>query len=411
MRQDSTGGTLQEGETIAVVIVAAGRGTRAGGGTPKQYRRLCGKPVLARTLEVFASALPGAILQCVIHPDDRSLYDTTLAEARLSGCKLAEPVSGGNTRQASVLAGLEAIYRINREENIVLIHDSARCLSSTGLIQEIARQAAVSGAAIPGYPIPDALKRVDDGMKISGAVGREGLYAVQTPQGFAFEAILDAHRRAAAAGLTDFADDAAVAEWAGRKVHIVLSSTSNLKLTTAEDFALAEKLIMAVLGDIRVGTGFDVHAFADGDSVWLGGVRIPHSQSLSGHSDADVALHALTDAVLGAIGDGDIGSHFPPSDPQWKGASSDRFLQHAVHLLHNLGGQLAHMDVTIVCEAPRIGPHREAIRSSIARIAGIDPGRVSVKATTTERLGFTGRKEGIAAQAVATVRLPVRSAD
>lgn len=260
---------------------------------------------------------------------------------------------------------------------------------------------------MPALPVTDALKRTAPDGTIAGSVERNGLVAVQTPQAFYLDAISQAHSRAAAAGLNDFPDDAAVAEWAGLTVFTIPGEDANIKLTNPSDFATAESMLLNALPDIRTGSGFDVHAFAEGEGVWLGGVRIAHTHRLAGHSDADVALHALTDAVLGAIAAGDIGQHFPPTDPQWKNAASDRFLRHAIDLVEARGGLVSHLDVTIICEAPRIGPHRDAIRTSIASIARLDPGRVSVKATTTEKLGFTGRREGIAAQAVATVRLPL----
>ncbi len=235
---------------------------------------------------------------------------------------------------------------------------------------------------------------------------RARLRAVQTPQAFRFGLILAAHRRAAAAGLTDLTDDAAVAEWAGHKVNVFAGETSNMKITDAQDLALAEARLLGRLADIRTGQGYDVHAFGPGDHIWLGGLKIPHERGLMGHSDADVLLHAITDALLGALAEGDIGSHFPPSDPQWRGAPSKIFLEAAAAKVRARGGVVAHLDATIVCEAPKIGPHRDAIRESIAKIAGISPDRVALKATTSEGLGFTGRNEGIAALALATIRLP-----
>jgi 2-C-methyl-D-erythritol 4-phosphate cytidylyltransferase/2-C-methyl-D-erythritol 2,4-cyclodiphosphate synthase len=395
---------LDISDQFAVVIVAGGRGLRAGGGHPKQYRQLGGRPVLTRTIEIFLRALPDAPLVCAIHPDDRPPYHEAVRQVRLPAHNLLPPVHGGASRQASVLAGLKALNENRNRKKYVLIHDSARCISSIDLIHSAALEALASGAAVPGYAIPDALKQAGSDKAISGEISRDGVFAVQTPQAFDLALILDAHRKAANAGRDDFPDDAAVAQWAGHRVTLSPGDPANLKLTTAADFVLAERLLMSSLPDIRTGTGFDVHAFADGDGVWLCGVRIPHTRTLSGHSDADVALHALTDALLGAIADGDIGSHFPPSDPQWKGASSDR---HAVSLVARRGGEISHLDVTIICEAPKVGPHRDAMRASIARIIGLPLDRISVKATTTERLGFTGRQEGIAAQAAATVRLPM----
>lgn len=390
-----------------VLLVAAGRGLRAGGGTPKQYRMLAGRMVLAWTIDAFASAMPGVEIVCVIHPDDRALYDQTVSQSRAGGAVLLEPVAGGHSRQESVRLGLNFIHNINKDEKIVLIHDSVRLNISNTLISELVAQARLNGAAVPGFPIPDAIKQADRAGQISGSASRNGLYVVQTPQVFDLDLIHAAHEQAAKTGHYELDDDAAVAQLAGHAVQIVPGEVTNIKLTTAADFALAETLLMNQLSDIRTGQGFDVHAFTDGDAVLLGGILIPHDRRLSGHSDADVVLHALTDAVLGAIADGDIGAHFPPSDPKWKGAPSDQFLRHASELVAGKRGIISHLDVTIIAEAPKIGPHREAMRAAIAEIAGISSDRVSVKATTTERLGFTGRREGIAAQAVATVRLPM----
>jgi 2-C-methyl-D-erythritol 4-phosphate cytidylyltransferase/2-C-methyl-D-erythritol 2,4-cyclodiphosphate synthase len=288
----------------------------------------------------------------------------------------------------------------------VLVHDAARPFCSTELVSRAIAACEKTGAAIPALEVTDTIKRVDAEGLVAGTVDRAELRAVQTPQAFAFDALLKAHRKAAAAGREDFTDDAALIEWAGHKVAVFAGESGNVKLTTEEDFAKAEARRIASLTDLRLGNGFDVHAFGDGDHVWLGGLKIPHDRGLTGHSDADVALHAIVDAILGAIADGDIGKHFPPNDPRWKGASSDQFLKFAVERVARRGGRVAHIDVTIVCEAPRIGPHRDAIRKRIAEIAEISVERVAVKATTSEELGFTGRKEGIVAMATATVRLP-----
>lgn len=319
------------------------------------------------------------------------------------GLKIMPPVFGGATRQASVRAGLEALAA--QRPDIVLIHDAARPFASPALVARAIAAAQASGAAIPALAIPDTVKTIEAG-RVTGTIDRNQLRLVQTPQAFAFEKLIEAHRRAAAAGRDDFSDDAALAEWAGLAVTVFEGETGNIKLTTAEDFSRAEAQKLAALSDIRTGTGFDVHAFADGDHVMLCGVRIPHDRGVTGHSDADVGLHALVDAILGALADGDIGQHFPPNDPQWKGASSDQFLAFAVERVRQRGGLIAHLDVTIVCEAPKIGPHRDAMRARMAEIAGIDIGRVGLKATTSEALGFTGRREGIVAMASATVRLP-----
>jgi 2-C-methyl-D-erythritol 4-phosphate cytidylyltransferase/2-C-methyl-D-erythritol 2,4-cyclodiphosphate synthase len=291
----------------------------------------------------------------------------------------------------------------------VLVHDAARPFTSPALVSRAiaaAGQGAGHGAAIPGVAMTDTIKEVDAGGAVVRTLDRARLRGIQTPQAFAFDALLAAHRKAAAAGREDFTDDAALAEWAGMTVGVFEGEAGNIKLTTADDFAQAEMRAMAALGDIRTGNGYDVHAFADGDHVWLGGVKIAHDRGVTGHSDADVGLHALVDAILGALADGDIGVHFPPSDPQWKGASSDRFLKFAVERVAERGGRIAHLDLTVVCEAPKVGPHRDAMRARIAEIAGITIDRVGVKATTSEQLGFTGRREGLVAMATATVRLP-----
>lgn len=384
---------------VAAVVVAAGRGFRAGAAMPKQYRMLAGEPVIRPSLRLMARHPRVDLVQPVIHPDDAALYETAA-----TGLPLCAPALGGATRQASVLAGLEALAP--HTPGLVLVHDAARPFASPALVDRAIDAAAASGAAIPGVAVTDTIKQVDGAQHITGTPDRVLLRAVQTPQAFAFPALLDAHRRAAAAGRTDFSDDAAVAEWAGMSVSVFEGEPENIKLTTPDDFRRAELEQWAALADLRTGQGFDVHAFGDGDHVMLGGVRIAHPRGLSGHSDADVGLHALVDALLGALADGDIGSHFPPSDPQWRGASSDRFLAFAAERVRARGGRIAHLDLTFICESPKIGPHRDAIRARIAEIAGVSPGRVAVKATTSEKLGFTGRGEGIAALATATVRLP-----
>ncbi len=383
---------------VAAIVVAGGRGVRAGGELPKQYRTIGGVPVLRRSLLGFTSHPEIQLVQPVIHPDDDRLF-----QAAADALPVRTPVHGGATRQASVFAGLEALAADAPE--IVLVHDAARPFASAALISR-AIAAGRAGAAIPGLPVSDTVKAVDATGRVVETLDRARLRTVQTPQAFAYSALLAAHRKARAAGRDDFTDDAALAEWAGMAVGVFAGEAGNAKLTTAEDFSRAERESLAALGDVRTGLGYDVHAFTAGDHVMLGGVRIPHDCGVAGHSDADVALHALVDAILGALADGDIGMHFPPSDPQWRGASSDRFLAFAVERVRQRGGLIAHLDVAIVCEAPRIGPHREAIRARIAAIAGIAPDRVGLKATTSEKLGFTGRREGLAAYATATVRLP-----
>ena len=389
-------------KSVAVLVVAAGRGSRVGGDVPKQYRLLGGRTVLARTLALFDAHPAVDRILVAIGPDDGPLFR---ASAEGIG-KLAGTVVGGRTRQASCLAGIRALAA--DEPDILLIHDAARPFASADLVDRAIAAARLHGAAVPGLAVTDTVKRIDADGRVVDTPDRALLRSVQTPQAFRFDLIEAAHRRAAAAGIETLTDDGAVVEWAGHPLFIFEGETSNMKLTTEADFKRAEQAAspLAALGDVRNGTGFDVHAFTEGDHVWLNGIRIAHERALKGHSDADVGLHALTDAILGAIGDGDIGSHFPPSDPQWKGASSDRFLAHAAALVARRGGAIAHLDVTILCEAPKVGPHREAMRARIAEIAGLPVDRVGVKATTTESLGFTGRREGIAAMASATVRLP-----
>jgi len=384
---------------VAAVVVAAGRGLRVGGDRPKQYRQILGEPVIRPSLAALAAHGDISLVQPVVHPDDAALY-----QAAVAGLDLLPPVPGGATRQASVRAGLEALAA--RRPDLVLVHDAARPFASQALITRAIGAARASGAAVPVLPVADTVKTVDAAGAVTGTIDRAQLRTVQTPQAFSFAALLDAHRRAQTAGRDDFTDDAALAEWAGLKVSTFEGEAGNVKLTTTDDFTRAEATKLAGLSDVRTGFGFDVHQFGDGDHVMLGGVRIAHSRGLSGHSDADIVLHALVDAILGALADGDIGVHFPPSDPQWRGASSDRFLAFAIDRLRGRGGRIAHLDVTVVCEAPRIGPHRDAIRARIAEIAGVPIERVGVKATTSEKMGFTGRGEGMAAFANATVRLP-----
>lgn len=384
---------------VGVVLVAAGRGMRAGAGLPKQYRPLGGRPVLARTLAAFVDALPGARIVTVIHSDDQELF-----EAASAGLPAQRWTPGGASRQQSVLAGLRALD--GAQPAVVLIHDAARPFASVDLIRACVAGARAHGAVVPAAPVVDALNRYGPDGALLDDIDRSDVRAVQTPQAFAYALIRDAHERAAVAGVDALADDGAAARWAGHAVRAVAGDPANLKLTTPEDFALAEARLLTQLADVRTGLGYDVHAFGPGDHIWLGGLQIPHDAGLVGHSDADVLLHALTDAILGAIADGDIGAHFPPSDPRWKGASSDQFLADAMARVAARGGMVAHLDAVIICEAPKIGPHREAIRARVAEIAGLEIGRVAIKATTSEKLGFTGRREGIAVQALATVRLP-----
>ena len=386
---------------MAAVVLAAGRGLRVGGDMPKQYRQVAGEPVIRASLVAFLRHQDVARVQPVIQCEDLPLF-----QAATAGLNLLPAVQGGATRQASVRAGLEALS--DTKPDIVLVHDAARPFLSSALISRAIAAATKTGAAIPALPVTDTIKRVEADGRVAETLDRTALRSVQTPQAFRFSVLLEAHRRAAAAGRDDFTDDAALAEWAGLPVTVFAGEAGNMKLTSAEDFAQAETAQLTSLTDVRTGNGFDVHAFTEGDHVWLGGIRIPHSRGLLGHSDADAPLHAVVDAILGALADGDIGQHFPPSDPQWRGAPSDVFLKFAAERVRARGGRIAHLDLTIVCEEPRIGPHRDAIRARVAEIAGVSAERVGVKATTSERLGFTGRSEGIVAMATATIRLPWR---
>ncbi|HMF06320.1 MAG TPA: bifunctional 2-C-methyl-D-erythritol 4-phosphate cytidylyltransferase/2-C-methyl-D-erythritol 2,4-cyclodiphosphate synthase [Methylocella sp.] len=394
----------------AILIAAAGRGSRVGTGIPKQYRNLAGLPLLARTIESLARAAPKSALLPIIHKDDLTFYEACMAAvaAKLSQ-RVARPVFGGATRQESVRRGLEALTLAPLPPKIVLIHDAARPFVSGALIERAVSAAAVHGAAVPGVSLADTIKKIDASGSVTETLPREQLCAIQTPQAFRFELILTAHRKAALAGLADLTDDAAVAEFAGHCVHVFEGDGSNMKITTPEDFARAEAKLFSELADIRTGQGYDVHAFGDGSHVWLGGIRLEHDRGLIGHSDADVLAHAITDALLGALADGDIGSHFPPRNPQWRGAPSRIFLAAAAAKVRARGGVIANIDATIVCERPKIGPHRNAIRENLAKIMDISIDRIAVKATTSERLGFTGREEGIASLAIATIRLPMRS--
>lgn len=382
--------------TTAAILTAAGRGTRAGGGIPKQWQILAGRPVLAHTLAAFAGRADIARIVLALHPDDLD------RAAPLLGPRVT-CVTGGADRAASVRQALRAL--VGTDTTRVLIHDGARPLVSDAVISRVLGALESAQAAAPAVAVTDALWRGD--AVVTGTLPREGLFRAQTPQGFAFPAILAAHE----AHPGNAPDDVEVARAAGLGVAIVGGDEDNLKLTWPDDFARAERLLAARTSrgpvmDIRTGNGFDVHRFGPGDHVWLCGLRIAFSNGLQGHSDADVGMHALTDAIYGALAIGDIGQHFPPSDPQWKGAASHIFLTHAITLAREGGFALTHVDVTLICEEPKIGPHADAMRAELARLLGIDMSRVSVKATTTERLGFTGRGEGIAASATATLVRP-----
>lgn len=387
---------------VAALLVAAGRGLRAGGETPKQYRLLSGRPVLRHALAPFLADEAVSRVIVVIGSGDEAQYRT--ATEGLASAKLTAPTIGGATRQDSVRLGLEALSAIGFD-GIVLVHDAARPFVSSALIGRAILALGSGVAAIPALAVTDTIKRIDAAGVVVETPPRDDLVSVQTPQAFRLHSLLDAHRDAFAAGAAGLTDDAALMEWAGVPVATFPGDPMNLKLTRPEDFAAAEQRLAPRLV-VRVGTGYDVHAFGAGDHVWLGGVRIGHDHGVLAHSDGDVALHALTDAILGVLAEGDIGAHFPPSDPQWRGASSDRFLAFAVERVRARGGRIDHLDLTIVCEAPKIGPHREAIRARIAAIAGLRPDQVSIKATTSEQMGFTGRREGLAALATATLRLP-----
>ncbi|HEX3431734.1 MAG TPA: bifunctional 2-C-methyl-D-erythritol 4-phosphate cytidylyltransferase/2-C-methyl-D-erythritol 2,4-cyclodiphosphate synthase [Rhizomicrobium sp.] len=380
---------------IAALIVAAGKGERAGGAVPKQFQPLLGQSVLRRSVAAFA-ALPEIGEIQIVTTDER----WNEAEAAVDGLRCAPFARGGATRQDSVRNGLEALVPV--APDFVLIHDAARPLVSPSLIRRvIAALADGAAAAIPVLPVSDSLKRsAADGWM---SVPRDDLYRAQTPQGFVYKRILAAHREFRATAVTD---DTAVAELAGMAIKTVAGEDSNLKITTEDDFRHAARLLRGTMEEFRTGQGFDAHRFVPGDHVWLCGVKIAHDAALEGHSDADAGLHALTDAILGAIGAGDIGRHFPPTEEKWRGAASSLFLSHAAQLVRQAGGAIVHCDVTIICERPKIAPHRDAMRARIAEILQLEVSRVSVKATTTEGMGFPGRGEGLIAQAIATVRLP-----
>jgi 2-C-methyl-D-erythritol 4-phosphate cytidylyltransferase / 2-C-methyl-D-erythritol 2,4-cyclodiphosphate synthase len=377
------------------LIVAAGSGTRFGGERPKQYLPLAGRAVLRHAAETLLAHPAISGVRVVISSEHRALYGTTTGDL-----PLLPPVIGGANRQESVRNGLESLAEMRPAQ--VLIHDAARPLLSSAIINRTLAALADVPGAIVAIPVTDTLKRARDG-QVGETVDRSGLWRAQTPQAFRFAEILAAHRAAKGAAMTD---DAAVAEAAGLPLKLVMGADDNFKITTAEDLQRAERLLAPAASEFRTGSGYDVHRFVAGDSVTLCGVRIAHDQALEGHSDADAGLHALTDAILGAIGAGDIGSHFPPSEPQWRGVDSATFLAHAARLVAGKSGRITHVDVTLICERPKIAPHRVAMVTRIAGILRLEEHRVSVKATTTEGLGFTGRGEGIAAQAVATVALP-----
>jgi 2-C-methyl-D-erythritol 4-phosphate cytidylyltransferase / 2-C-methyl-D-erythritol 2,4-cyclodiphosphate synthase len=393
-----------------MIILASGKGARAGGNVPKQYRTIAGKPVLSYSLKAFAEHFGIERIILVVNKQDESFWKPIINGA---GDKI-QVVYGGATRQISVANALEALSGVGTAANtITLVHDAARPFISDALISRAIDSAKIHAASIPVLPVIDTIKQVDEQGIVITTLSRNDLRNIQTPQAFEFGILLKAYRAAKTAKsqeFTDganFTDDASIVEWAGHNVYSFEGEQSAFKITTESDFQYAGYYILNQKKyATRVATGYDVHAFGEGDHVWLGGLKIPHNRSLIGHSDADPVLHALTDAILGTIGQGDIGSHFPPSDPQWRGAASHIFLKHAVDLLKSQTGRLIHLDSTIVCETPKIGVHREAMRETIATICQVSLNRVSVKATTSERLGFTGRGEGIAAFATVTVELP-----
>jgi 2-C-methyl-D-erythritol 4-phosphate cytidylyltransferase / 2-C-methyl-D-erythritol 2,4-cyclodiphosphate synthase len=381
----------------AVLILAGGSGSRVGSEIPKQYLTLHGAPVIRRTVDIFLRHPAVDTVQVVIGQNDHDLYTEAL-----SGVSLPAPVVGGASRQESGFCGLQALEA--DPPDYVLIHDAARPFVDHATIDRVIAALETQKAVLPAVAVADTVKRgAGTPPTVDATVDRQNLWRAQTPQGFRFPEILAAHRNAVGLELTD---DTAIAEHAGMAVALIEGNEDNFKITTREDLDRAERMTGAMSGETRIGTGFDVHGFTDGDHVILCGVKIDHNRALDGHSDADVALHAVTDALLGAIAEGDIGSHFPPSDPQWRGAASRVFLEHAAGLIAARGGSIGNIDLTVICEAPKVGPHRDTMRQSLADMLSIDVDRISIKATTTEKLGFTGRGEGIAAQAATTVRLP-----
>ncbi len=392
----------REVASIGIIVVAAGRGERAGASVegPKQYRRIGGRPVIAHTLEKFLSWERSGPIIAVIHPDDQELFENVRLSLRKG--ETVHAVTGGATRQQSVLAGLRALSELQASH--VMIHDAVRPFLDDALLNRVATllDSGESGV-LPVMPVTDTLKRGSADKHVVETVSRAGLFAAQTPQAFALPLILDAHERAAADGRSDFTDDASIAEWAGIPVLLAEGFPDNVKLTVKRDIAMADARLSSALPDVRTGNGYDVHQLEPGDGVTLCGVFIPHDQKLKGHSDADVALHALTDALLATCGAGDIGDHFPPSDPQWKGAPSRIFLEHAARIVRENGGTIMNADISLIAEAPKVGPHRQSMREKLSEMLGISLDRCSVKATTNEKIGFVGRGEGIAAIATATV--------
>jgi 2-C-methyl-D-erythritol 4-phosphate cytidylyltransferase/2-C-methyl-D-erythritol 2,4-cyclodiphosphate synthase len=404
MTKDASEKQALTADMVAVVIVAAGRGARAGKADgPKQYQRIGGRSVIARTLDRFLAHPRIGPVVVAIHADDDALFRSAAG----GNADRVVTVTGGASRQDSVRLGLLALR--GHAPGQVLIHDAVRPFVDADLIDRTIAAIGERQGALPALPVADTLKRESAAGIIGETVSRSGLHAAQTPQGFPFWPILAAHEKAHHLGKTDFTDDAAIAEWAHIPVKIVPGSPDNVKLTWARDISMADQRLSGErprFPDIRTGNGYDVHGFEPGDHVTLCGVSIPHDKKLSGHSDADVGLHALTDALLATCGAGDIGTHFPPSDPQWKGVASLIFVEHAAKLVRARGGRIANADITLICEAPRVGPYREAMTKTLSAVLGISRDRVSIKATTNEKLGFVGREEGIAAIATASVVFP-----
>ncbi len=392
-----------------VLIVAAGRGERmkeTGVQEPKQYIRLDSHTILHHCINSFATMNKIDAILIVIHPDDKQLYQASIPK----NCdKLLPPVYGAETRQASVLNGLVELSKYNPQK--VLIHDAARPFIDHATIDKTLNTLETHKAALVAIPLSDTLKKANDRNTVKLTIPRSGLWRAQTPQAFQFADIYSAHKLVIEkAKDIDFTDDASIAEWANIDVQLIQGSETNRKITLPEDLDWARNILelkrMQYQKSIRMGSGFDVHAFEEGDNVILCGINIPHNKSLKGHSDADVAMHALTDALFGAMSDGDIGTHFPPSDTQWKGAASDQFLRYAVERLRERSGMIQNVDITIICEKPKISPHSYVMRENLSNIMDLPIDRISVKATTTEKLGFTGRSEGIASMATATISLP-----
>ncbi len=400
---------MEKRKKVAALIVAGGRGERAHrkgeiNKGPKQYRFIGNKTILRKTIENLDAHPAIDHILVVIHKDDDTLYENALKD--FSSKKLLPPAKGGATRQSSVYAGLKALDNFNID--FVLVHDAVRPFVTHQTIDRVLCGLNKNPAILPAIPVFDTIKRVkntqESALEVLETVDRKTLWTAQTPQGFHFQNLIKAHRKTPH---NNFTDDCAIMEEAGFKVHIVHGNQENMKITTADDIDEAKKRMQQHKRfETRVGNGFDVHAFEEGNAIILGGVSIPHTKKLKGHSDADVGLHTITDALYGALAEGDIGSHFPPSDPQWKGAASDQFLMHACERVKARGGRIVHLDLTLMCEAPKIGPYRDKMREEIANICALPISRVAVKATTTEKLGFTGREEGIAAQATATIELP-----